>query len=148
VQTQADGTFEVTFTTVPDKQIEPQSLPVFMYMVYADVTDINGETQSGSQALQAGYRSLLLAASMPQQLDAGLDNQLTVTAQNLNCLPTPSNVALSIAPLNFPGKLYRKRMWEKPDRYAISEQEFKRLFPDDEYADESNYMNWPAGEAN
>ncbi len=148
VQTQADGTFEVTFTTVPDKQIEPQSLPVFMYMVYADVTDINGETQSGSQALQAGYRSLLLAASMPQQLDAGLENQLTVTAQNLNGVPTPANVALSIAPLNFPGKLYRKRMWEKPDRYAISEQEFKQLFPDDEYADESNYMNWPAGEAN
>src|SRR5690606_11846423 len=49
-------------------------------------------------------------------------------------------------PLAFPGKLYRKRMWEKPDRYAMNEQEFRKLFPDDEYADESNYMNWSAGE--
>src|SRR5690606_22761930 len=143
VQTQPDGTFDVTFTTLPDKQIDRQTLPVFTYTVYADVTDVNGETQSGSQQIQAGYRSLQLTASMPQQLDATRQNQLTLTTENLNGIPTPAKVDLSIAPLTFPGKLYRERMWETPDRYAMTEQEFRRLFPDDEYADESNYMNWP-----
>lgn len=147
VQTQPDGTFEVTFTTHPDKQIDPQTLPIFSYTIYADVTDINGETQSGNQQVQAGYRSLQLTASATAQLDASLENQLTVTTQNLNGVPTPADVAVSVAPLKFPGKLYRMRMWEKPDRYAMSETEFRQLFPDDEYASEANYMNWPAGEA-
>ncbi|MGV3761145.1 alpha-2-macroglobulin family protein [Parapedobacter sp.] len=146
VQTQADGSFEVTFTTIPDKQIDPHTLPVFMYSVYADVTDINGETQSGSQTIQAGYRSLLLNASMPRQLDASQENRLTITTQNLNGIPTPADVAISVAPLTFPGKLYRERMWEKPDRYTMTEQEFRQLFPDDEYANESNYMSWATGE--
>src|SRR5690606_26810402 len=145
-QTQADGTFEVTFTTIPDRQIDPQTLPVFTYTVHADVTDINGETQSGTQQVQAGYRSLQLTASIANQLDADQENRLTVTTQNLNGVPIPADVTVSVALLNFPGKLYRERMWDKPDRYALSEQEFRRLFPDDEYADESNYMNWPVGE--
>src|SRR5690606_31504627 len=81
-----------------------------------------------------------------QQLDATRQNQLTLTTENLNGIPTPAKVDLSIAPLTFPGKLYRERMWETPDRYAMTEQEFRRLFPDDEYADESNYMNWPVGQ--
>ncbi len=140
-----DGSFDVTFSTLPDEQVDPQTLPVFTYMVYADVTDINGETQSGSQHVQAGYRSLQLNASLPQQLDASQKNQLVVTTRNLNGVPTPADVTISVAPLTFPGKLYRERMWEKPDRYAMSEQEFRQLFPDDEYADESNHMNWPAG---
>src|SRR5690606_35502376 len=147
-QTQADGTFEVTFTTIPDRQIDPQTLPVFTYTVHADVTDINGETQSGTEQVQAGYRSLQLTTAIADQLDARQANRLTVTTQNLNGVPIPADVAISVAPLNFPGILYRERMWEKPDRYALSEQEFRRLFPDDEYADESNYMNWSAGESN
>ena len=145
-QTSPDGSFQVTFTTIPDKQIDPRTLPVFSYMVYVDVTDINGETQSGYQQVQAGYRSLQLTASIAAQLDASRENQLTVTTRNLNGIPTPADVALSIAPLNFPGKLYRERIWEKPDRYAMTEAAFRQLFPDDEYADESNYMNWQADE--
>src|SRR5690606_36755910 len=137
VQTQADGAFEVTFTTLPDKQIDPQTLPVFTYRVYADVTDVNGETQSGNQPVQAGYRSLQLSASLASQLDASRHNPLTITTQNLNGVPTPAQVAVSAAPLAFPAKLYRQRMWEKPDQYATNEQEFRQLFPDDEYADES-----------
>src|SRR5690606_36732440 len=145
-QTQPDGTVEMTFTTLTDKQNDRQTLPLLTYTAYADVTDVNGETQSGSQQIQAGYRSLQLTASMPQQLDATRQNQLTLTTENLNGIPTPAKVDLSIAPLTFPGKLYRERMWETPDRYAMTEQEFRRLFPDDEYADESNYMNWPVGQ--
>lgn len=147
VQTQSDGTFEVIFTTLPDKHIDPQTLPVFSYTVYADVTDINGETQSGNQQVQAGYRSLQLTATAAQQLDATLENRLAITTQNLNGIPIPADVAVSVAPLKFPGKLYRMRMWEKPDRYTMSEAEFRQFFPDDEYAEEANYLNWPAAEA-
>src|SRR5690606_30476493 len=67
--TDADGTFEVSFTTQPDRQLNPDSWPVFTYTVYADVTDINGETQSGSQDVNAGYRSLQIAASIEEHIN-------------------------------------------------------------------------------
>ena len=144
VETRPDGSFEVIVPTVPDKQVNPSSLPVFSYTVYADVTDRNGESQSGSTQLHAGYRSLQLQGSLPEQLDARkTDNVLSVIAQNLNGVAVPTDVQVSVAPLQFPGKLYRKRLWAKPDRPLLNEATFRETFPDDEYDNESDYQNWP-----
>ncbi len=143
VKTQPDGSFEVAFTTIPDKQISPETLPVFTYTVYADVTDVNGETQSGVQYIQAGYRTLQLHASIAEQLDVRSPQTLSVTTQNLNGATIPARVDITVAPLRFPGKLYRNRQWEKPDRHVMTEAAFRQLFPDDEYHDEANYLSWP-----
>ncbi|MFC3198403.1 alpha-2-macroglobulin [Parapedobacter deserti] len=145
IQTQPDGSFEVTFTTIPDKQLAPETLPVFSYTVYADVTDINGETQSNNHVIRAGYRSLQLAAQLAEQLDARQPQTLAITTQNLNGVATPADVEVSVAPLRFPGKIYRKRLWENPDRHVMTEAEFRRYFPDDEYTDEADHLNWPVG---
>ncbi|WP_353181864.1 alpha-2-macroglobulin family protein, partial [Parapedobacter lycopersici] len=144
VFTQADGSFEISFTTIPDKQIDPETLPVFTYSVYADVTDINGETQSGNQDVNAGYRSLQIQANVAEQLDVRKVHQLTVQTQNLNQVPVPTEVSISIVPLRFPGKLYRERRWEKPDQHLLSESEFRNAFPDDEYENEADYTYWPS----
>ncbi len=144
LETRPDGSFDVTVATIPDKQIAPESLPVFSYTVYADVTDRNGETQSGSTQLHAGYRSLQLHTDLPEQLDARKqDNSLSIIAQNLNGLAVPTDVEVSVAPLQFPGKLYRERLWDKPDRPSMDEATFRQAFPEDEYNDESDYRNWP-----
>lgn len=145
-QTGADGSFEVSFTTLPDRSVAPETLPIFNYIVHADVTDINGETHSGSQTVNAGYRSLQLQASVPDQLAAQRTQQLHVTTQNLNGARTPAAVNVSVAPLRFPGKLYRKRLWEKPDQHVLTEAEFRQAFPDDEFADEADYLTWQPGE--
>jgi len=146
VKTDVDGSFEIQFTTVPDQQIDPASQPVFTYTIYADVTDVNGETQSGSQGVQAGYRALQIQAYIPEQLNARKTHQLMVQTVNLNQVPTPADVSVSVAPLKFPGQLYRKRLWEKPDQYLLSESEFRSAFPDDEYGDEGDYLTWPVEE--
>lgn len=143
-QTRTDGSFEVKFTTIPDRQLNPNSLPVFTYTVYADVTDVSGETQSNSIGINAGYRSLQIQASLPGQLDGGTIQTLTVATQNLDGTPIANkDVIISVAPLRFPGKLYRQRLWEKPDRPLLSEADFRRSFPDDEYENEADYRNWP-----
>ncbi|WP_353196429.1 alpha-2-macroglobulin family protein [Parapedobacter defluvii] len=147
VTTDTDGAFEVSFTTIPDKQLNPDTWPVFTYTVYADVTDVNGETQSGSQDVNAGYRSLQIQASIDEHLNLKQPQKLTISTQNLNGVTTPAEVSISIRPLHFPGKLYKKRLWEKPDQYLMSEAEFRTVFPDDEYANESDYLQWPEEEA-
>ncbi|WP_188748763.1 alpha-2-macroglobulin family protein [Parapedobacter defluvii] len=145
--TDAEGTFEIPFTTIPDKQLNPDTRPIFTYTVYADVTDVNGETQSGNQSVHAGYRSLQIVASINEHLNRKQPEKLAISTENLNGVPTPSDVSISIRPLQFPGKLYRKRLWEKPDQYLMSEAEFRAAFPDDEYGDEADYLQWSEGEA-
>lgn len=139
--TDISGAFEITFETTPDKQIGEQALPVFTYTVHTDITDINGETRSGSQSVHAGYRSLQIAtnineSSKPTDLDT-----INVHTKNLNNVFVPTQVHLRVALLKFPGML-RQRLWEKPDQYSMNEAEFRAAFPLDEYQEESNPMNW------
>ena len=56
--TSVDGTFEVTFPATADASVNRESQPVFVFTVYADVTDSAGETRSSSQTIAVGYTSL------------------------------------------------------------------------------------------
>jgi uncharacterized protein YfaS (alpha-2-macroglobulin family) len=55
-----NGTFTVSFPAIPDLKIDKKFDPVFDYRIYADVTDINGETRSTETVVSAGYKSLLI----------------------------------------------------------------------------------------
>ncbi len=144
--TGVDGSFTVTFRTIPDKSVDPRTLPVFSYEITADITDVNGETRSGREAVKAGYRSLQIKAgiaedSRPEDLAA-----VTVRTENLNSIFTPATLKVSVYRLVYPGQ-YRKRLWGTPDQFVMTEAEFRKAFPDDEYKDESNYLNWETGAA-
>ncbi|MEO6036781.1 MAG: MG2 domain-containing protein, partial [Saprospiraceae bacterium] len=56
--TDANGGFEIKFTAIPDRSIPKKDQPVFDYTVYADVTDINGETRSSQQWVSVAYIGL------------------------------------------------------------------------------------------
>ncbi|MBK7692413.1 MAG: hypothetical protein IPJ31_15340 [Bacteroidetes bacterium] len=43
-----------------------QTKPIFDYTIYADVTDLNGETRSGETIVSVGYESLLLKIETPE----------------------------------------------------------------------------------
>lgn len=145
-RTDADGSFEITFQTLPDLSVDPVSMPVFSFTVYADVTDINGETRSSTTTVQAGYRSLQLKANVPEQSRPEQLQELSVRSENLNGAFVPVAAKLRIAPLKFPG-FRRKRLWDMPDQFVLSEDEFRKAFPRDEYKNESNYMSWEEGAA-
>jgi hypothetical protein len=55
--TGSDGTFSVSFTATPDATVPAADQPVFDFTVFADVTDLNGEMQSGSASVSVGYSS-------------------------------------------------------------------------------------------
>ncbi|WP_118972280.1 alpha-2-macroglobulin family protein [Taibaiella koreensis] len=142
--TNADGAFELSFTTIPDKMVDPQSLPVFTYKVYADVTDVNGETRSGNTGVSAGYRSLQLSAVLGEESRPSDLKKIKVRTENLNGIFVPATVKLSVAQLKFSG-FFRKRLWALPDQFVMTETEFRAAFPQDEYKEESNYLNWEKG---
>ncbi|GAA4343960.1 alpha-2-macroglobulin family protein [Flaviaesturariibacter amylovorans] len=140
--TDAAGRFRINFTALPDGTLDSASNPVFDYTVYADVTDINGETRSGEQTLAASYRSLLLSFEGKEREHADSFARVPVQATNINGTPQRVRASVSIRKLRPEPRLVRARYWERPDQFVLSKEAFLRLFPLDEYAGESDFRTW------
>jgi uncharacterized protein YfaS (alpha-2-macroglobulin family) len=141
-QTGKDGSFTITFNTIPDKSVNPQSLPVFSYTVYADVTDVNGETRSGSETVNAGYTSITLSAMLPETATPAVLDTIKILTRNLNNAFVPATVQVHISRLQGPSQLLRKRLWAMPDQYIMDSLAFKQYFPLDEFGNEADPLTW------
>jgi uncharacterized protein YfaS (alpha-2-macroglobulin family) len=145
--TKADGTFDITFTALPDLSIDPKLDPSFTYTIEAVVTDINGEVRDATTTVSVGYKALVInlqtGSGLMQHTDSTV--QVKVTTTNLNGEPEPGKVNLTITALKSPGRLIRSRQWEAPDTTVMSKTEFEKLFPNDPYRQEDDYRNWETG---
>ncbi len=136
--TNKKGEFFVTFDAIPDPGLSEESKPVFNYMITADVTDINGETQSESQSVSVGYQSLLLAIDVSQDLNREAVKDFIIGTHNLSGSFVAASGNISIAKLKEPSRLLRKRKWAKPEKQHMSREDYEKNFPYDAYADEDN----------
>lgn len=144
IQTDVDGKFNIRFKAIPDASIDPALDPTFDYSISADVTDINGETRSGSTTVPAAYTALRIALNVinEQTLEADSLKQLKVTTQNTAGNPETALVNLKVTQLKAPARLIRKRFWQQPDLFVIDSASFVKDFPYDEYQNESDYRSW------
>ena len=146
VKTDKDGKFVVEFTAIPDLKIEKKFEPVFDYTVYADVTDINGETRSGQKMVSVSYKSLMLVATIPASLPADSLKSLSIRTENMNGEYEPAKVKVTITKLKEEKRLIRDRYWEKADQFTMNKEEYIRNFPYDEYDNESDFKSWEKGQ--
>jgi hypothetical protein len=144
--TDKDGKFIVEFTAIPDLKIEKKMEPVFDYTVYADITDINGETRSGEQKISVSYKSLLLKTTIPATLPVDSLKKLSIRTENMNGEFEPANVKVTITKLKEEKRLIRDRYWERPDEFVMSKEEYIKTFPYDEYDNETDVKSWDKGE--
>ncbi|HPS73033.1 MAG TPA: alpha-2-macroglobulin family protein [Bacteroidales bacterium] len=141
--TGSDGAFTISFSATPDISIPVDDQPVFDFMIYADITDLNGETQSGTGTVSAGYVSLVLGSSLGENFNMATDSSLVVTATNLNGAKTPCEVKVSLQRLKQPDRAYIPRLWGQPDLTVMSRREFHTDLPYDIYDGENNPATWP-----
>lgn len=145
VITNADGGFSVDFQAMPDETVNKESDPIFTYTVYADVTDINGESHSGTQSVSIGYHSFKIVADIPTPVAAERLDTLHITTENLNDHFVAQNINVKISLLKAPPVVYRKRIWDAPDQFIMDETTFHKYLPLDEYKNESDPASWPVG---
>jgi uncharacterized protein YfaS (alpha-2-macroglobulin family) len=145
-KTDKDGKFIVEFTAIPDLKIDKKFDPVFDYVIYADITDINGETRSGEQTVSAGYKSLLIKSTIPSSQLIDSIRTWPIRTENMNGQFEPASLTVKIIRLKEEKRLIRPRYWERPDQYLMTKDEYIKLFPNDEYADESDPETWEKGE--
>lgn len=141
-QTDVNGNFEVKFAALPDRAIPQKDQPVFDYTVYADVTDINGETRSSQQSVSAGYVALSVSWNLDEAMELDSLQHIALTTSNLAGQFQAAAGEISIQKLLAPKQFFRQRLWERPDIWTISEADFRRDFPDYAWKEEDNPDKW------
>lgn len=144
-QTDAQGKFRINFQAVPDKSVDPTSDPTFDYTIYADVTDINGETHSNTTTISVGYKALVVNASVGNINKDQLPKtakEFLISTTNLAGQFEPAKGSITIHELQSPAKAFRPRQWEQADRTLYSRDQYYQLFPLDPYEDETNKFKW------
>lgn len=143
--TDAQGRFIIRFQAIPDKKLDKKTDPAFDYVVYADVTDINGETRSAEKTVTAGYKSLRIRTAYNEQLSADSLHTIRVFTENNNGEWQAAKLQIRLIRLKEENRLIRDRLWDRPDQFTLSKEEYIRLFPHDEYANETDYNSWEKG---
>ncbi len=145
VKTNNEGAFNFNFQLIPDLSYLKEDNAIFNYSVFVDVVDITGETHSAQTSVSAGYISLQADIQLPESINNRITNQYKVKSTNLNGEFQPAKFNIKINKLIEPDRIFRKRLWEKPDQFVLSKEEFYKLFPHDIYNDEDKIYNWRKG---
>jgi len=142
IVTARDGSFHIRFNALPDKSISKKISPVFHYMVYADITDLNGETRSASISVAVGYHSLQLRIEMEERVHTDSLRTLKIISSDLNDVFQKTTLGVSMYELKMPEGPLRSRYWEAPDTFVIRKEKYKELFPHDIYMNEEDKNTW------
>jgi len=146
VTTNDTGGFEVKFKALPDPTISASAKPTYNYTVYADVTDVSGETHSGNSYVLVGYTALTLSLGVPAQVNKDSLENWTINTANLASEPEPAQGSVGVWKIKTPDAHYRSRSWTRPDKFIYTKEEWKAAFPNDPYDDEANMYKWERGE--
>lgn len=140
--TDGAGRFSITFLAQADPAFPVQADPTFTFTVEASITDVNGETQSGSTRLSVGYRRIDIALPVGEGIDRSATDSLHLAVQDLDghALDVPMDVR--ITRLRAPATPLRDRLWERPDVHVLTREAHQALFPEDVHADERDPLTW------
>ncbi|KOY85677.1 hypothetical protein AD998_05490 [bacterium 336/3] len=142
-QTDAQGVFKINFEAIPDLSVDKASEPTFNYTVYADVTDLNGETRSSETVVKVGYKALQIGTNIQDiKQDDWQNKPFAIKTTNLMGEFESAKGEIRIYRLKSPKQAYKKRFWSKPDLVSISKENFEKMFPLEAYNNEDNMAFW------
>ncbi len=140
------GGYSITFKAIPDLGITKSMFPTYTYTVYADVTDINGETHSSETYVMVAYNALNLSVEIPDEINKEREQKFTLATTNTNGTAEPAAGTIEIYRLKEPDRIFRSRLWDKSDKFAMTKDEYYAAFPHDAYSDENVMYKWDRGE--
>lgn len=145
--TGSDGGFSVSFEALADPAVDPSIPVVFTYTLYADVTDLNGETRSGEMTVSAAFKPLMVTTSLGEWVNGITDREVTITVTRPGGEPLPAAGSYTITPLKASAPFFFERRWPRPDRFTMSRTEFVKAFPGEVYDNEADASTWARGKA-
>lgn len=141
--TSDDGSFSIPFKAIPDPTVARTTNPVYSYTVYADVTDINGESHSSETNVSIGYNALMLTTDLEEKVNLEKEFKFSLSTTNLNGEKEPASGTIQLYQLKQPKKVLYSRKWDRPDRFTMSKRAFEREFPGEVYNNDDDVTTWP-----
>ena len=123
--TSVDGDFMVNFTAKPDLSVDRESQPVFVYTVYADVTDSAGETRSATQTVNVGYTSLAAKLNAGDWLTTDDPIEFKIATETLDGEGQAATGKLTVYQLKNPDRVQRKKMLSYYFGQRVDRSDFK-----------------------
>lgn len=145
--TDGKGNFRVSFPAIPDETTDSALNPVFIYVISAEVTDMNGESHSFSYELPLGYKSLELQWHVEDKISVKELDSLSLSSTTLAGTFVPEPVTIRLYPLTAPQRYIRPRYWQQPDEFIMDKADYLQYFPHDEYSNEADPGTWERRDA-
>lgn len=140
--TAADGTFHIPFVAIPDSSLSANGNPQFQYTVIAEVTDLAGESHDLEYTVTLSTRSLQLSIDLPAQVNLQEASSFRVKAQNGSGQPQSARGTIHILALAQPDRIFKERMWRRPDTMMYTPTEFYDRIDGYAYAEEGQVHKW------
>jgi len=126
------GVFYIDFDAKTDNDNELDNIN-YNFAINAVITDINGETVECNYTLFLAKTDLIIGITATENQYLNQPIKCSIFAQNLQGVKQPFNGVLTIEKILPKSKIYRERLWEKPDTQLYDKSTFEKLFPDYSY---------------
>lgn len=133
--TNEKGEFTIQFPALPDAKANPKFHPIYNYTIQIDVTDITGETQSTSQQVAVAEHALNLDFRIGNTVNRKKTATFLLASTNLNGQKVGAKGTVTVHQLIEPDRLYKPDQAYKPDYIELSENDLKKKFPFDDFAE-------------
>lgn len=142
-ETDASGNFSITFFASPQFNEETHQNLSFIFEVFVEVTDINGETCTNQTTFKIGAKSIKASLFIKEKITNDEEQLITVTTKNLNDQEIAADVKLEIYKLKTPERLLLPKTWDIVDLPYLSKEDFIKQFPHEVYDSTDLKTHWP-----
>jgi hypothetical protein len=142
--TDVGGSFPIEFVARPDLSVAEKDEPTFQYTVYADVTDLAGETRSAQRVVNVGYTALSASLSAANWLVERKPVEVSIRTTTLDGEGQQAEGSLKIYSLKQPEKVERAPLAGRP-HFPMPRRSRAADAPEPP-PDLSNPNSWPLGE--
>jgi uncharacterized protein YfaS (alpha-2-macroglobulin family) len=140
--TDENGEFKIDFTALADKSIPKDRTPFFNFTVLADVTDITGETHSSQTVVKVSYIGLEADIAVSEQVDKTETETFEIATKNLSGTHENATGTVKIERLKTPENVFKSRLWTRGEFSNMTENNFKKDFPNYAFGEEDLTKNW------
>jgi len=137
-KTNEKGEFDIKFVALPDLSFGKSEHLLFNYNISADVTDLNGETHSASKKMLVGYTSLQLGLGIKDKVAKEDIDKIEISTTNVNGEFVEAKGEVKIYSLKKLEQPLRSRVWNTPDEFSYTVEEWNKLYAGNEFNNEND----------
>ncbi len=146
VQTNDTGCAVIHFKAIPDVKYPLNENTFYEYSITVDATDINNETQSAATMVSAGTVSLFFNVVLKSLVNTGEISKILFTTNNANGVKLTAKGSFNVYTLEGKTEELRNRLWQRPDKYKYTKEEWDKLYPGNVYMDPTTIYQFKSKE--